>query len=517
MLDEGMKNQVKSVFADLVSFYTLDVHVSPLYETRNELMELLGEVASCSDKITVDVHDGDGMRFSILKDGKDTGISFRGIPGGHEFTSLLLAILNSDGKGKNLPDESICKQIAALKGPIHLSTFVSLTCTNCPDVVQALNVMAICNPDITHEMVDGALNEEEASRMKVQAVPSVFADGKLLHVGRGDVGMLLSELKARYGMQSDKLELVENKRYDMIIVGGGPAGSAAAVYGARKGLQVAMIAERIGGQVKETVDIENLISVPLTTGQQLAMNLEEHMREYPIDIYEHRHVEKVEILEDGKKLTTTTGESFIAPAVIVATGASWRRLGIPGEADYIGRGVAFCTHCDGPLFAGKKVAVIGGGNSGIEAAIDLAAICTHVTVVEFMNELKADDVLQNKLRSLPNVDVMLHTQSIDIFGNGDKVAGLRVKDREKGAEKSLDVEGVFIQIGLSPNSDVFKDIVETRRPGEIVIDEFCRTSAKGIYAAGDVTTVPYKQIVIAMGEGAKAALSAFDDRIRGVI
>ena len=310
----------------------------------------------------------------------------------------------------------------------------------------------------------------------------------------------------------------------MIVVGGGPAGAASAIYSARKGLNVAVVAERVGGQVKETVGIENLVSVPHTTGEQLANDLRTHINDYPIDILEHRRIVSVSVETDGRLspsrstiLTSSTGERFSAPAVIVATGASWRKLNVPGEAEYIGRGVAFCPHCDGPFYKGKHVAVVGGGNSGIEAAIDLAGICSKVTVLEFMDELKADQVLQEKLKSLPNVEVFLHSQSLEVIGNGEKVIGLRVKDRKTEAERVIDLDGIFVQIGLAANSGAFRDVVETNKPGEIVIDAHCRTNVPGIYAAGDVSTVPYKQIIIAMGEGAKAALSAFEDRMRGLL
>ena len=306
------------------------------------------------------------------------------------------------------------------------------------------------------------------------------------------------------------------RRYDVIVVGGGPAGAASAIYLARKGLKVAVIAERIGGKVRETVGIENLISVPQTTGPQLASDLLTHIREYPVEIWEHRHLNKVESDGSMKLLTASSGERFSAPAVIVATGASWRKLNVPGEAEHIGRGVAFCPHCDGPFYKGKHVAVVGGGNSGIEAAIDLAGICSKVTVLEFMDELKADQVLQEKMKSLPNVELFLHSQSLEVIGNGNEVTGLRVKDRKTEEERVIGLDGIFVQIGLAANSGVFRDIVETNRLGEIVIDAHCRTNVPGIYAAGDVSTVPYKQIIIAMGEGAKAALSAFDDHMRGL-
>ena len=511
MLESALKEQLKGIFAGLEANFAFDISVSSSHENRAELLELLGDVADCSDHITYSVNEGNGLKFTLLKNGNATGITFRGIPNGHEFTSLLLAILNLDGKGKNFPDEAVCNRVKALKGPIHLVTYVSLTCTNCPDVVQALNAMTTLNPAITHEMVDGALYQDEVDALKIQGVPSVFADGKLLHVGE-----LLAKLEEQYGIDDTKA-MNEVKEYDVIVAGGGPAGVSSAIYSARKGLRVAIVAERIGGQVKETVGIENLISVPETTGNELANNLKTHLLRYPVDLLEHRKIEKVEVVGKQKQITTSVGEKFLAPALIIATGASWRKLNVPGEAEYIGRGIAFCPHCDGPFYKGKHVAVVGGGNSGIEAAIDLAGICSKVTVFEFMDELKADSVLQDRLKSLPNVEVFVSSQTTEVIGNGDKLTALRIKDRKTEEERLVELDGVFVQIGLSANSSVFRDIVETNRPGEIMIDAHCRTNVTGIYAAGDVSTVPYKQIIISMGEGAKAALSAFDDRVRGII
>ena len=516
MLDTTLKEQLKTIFEGLEATYTFDIVVSPQHESRQELVEILSDVADCTDNISNRITEGDGLSFTILKNGEKTGIRFRGVPNGHEFTSLLLAIMNLDGKGKNFPDTAICNRVKALKGPIHLTTYVSLTCTNCPDVIQALNAMTTLNNQISHEMVDGAINQAEVEALNIQGVPSVFADGKLIHVGRGEFGELLNKLEARYGSNEEAVEATE-KQYDVIVTGGGPAGAAAAIYSARKGLNVAIVAERIGGQVKETVGIENLISVPETTGSQLADDLRTHIQRYPIDVLEHRRIEKVEIENNQKILSTAKGEKFIAPAVIVATGASWRKLNVPGEAEDIGRGVAFCPHCDGPFYKGKHVAVIGGGNSGIEAAIDLAGICSKVTVLEFLEELKADQVLREKVKSLPNVEVFTNSQTLEITGNGEKVTGIRVKDRETGEVRVIALDGIFVQIGLVPNSGAFREVVETNRPGEIVIDTRCRTNIPGIYAAGDVSSVPYKQIIIAMGEGAKAALSAFEDRTRGVL
>jgi len=514
MLDIAIMNKLKSVFADLSANYTLNIVASPNHESYQELKEMLNDVATCSDKIDCKVTDGDGLEFSLLKDGEDTGVKFRGVPNGHEFSSLLLAILNSDGKGKNIPDEGIRSRIKTLKGPIGLTTYVSLTCTNCPDVVQALNLMAILNDNITHKMVDGAINQQEIEKLGIQGVPSVFADGKLLHVGLGNLGGLLEKLEQKYGVIDNEHSVIN---YDVIVIGAGPAGAAAAIYSARKGLKVAVIAERAGGQVKETIGIENLISVPRTTGEELVANLKLHMGEYPIELLEHRRVEGVEIEGRDKVVSVAGGERFAATALIIATGASWRKLNIPGESEYIGRGVAFCPHCDGPFYKGKHVAVVGGGNSGIEAAIDLAGICSKVTVLEFMDELKADEVLQNKAKSLPNVEIFLSSQTTEIVGNGEKVTEIRVKERKSEQERLIELDGIFVQIGLVPNSYVFKDLVKTNRIGEIEIDTHNKTNRTGIYAAGDVTRTPYKQIIIAMGEGAKSALSAFEDRTKGLV
>ena len=515
MLDSAIKEQLKGLFAQLDAHYTFDIFVHPRHESRAELVDLLEEVASCSEKLSCRLQESEGLKFILLKEGEDTGITFRAVPGGHEFTSLLMAILNADGKGKNFPDEFITRRIRALRGPINLTTYLSLGCTNCPDVVQALNLMVVLNPQIRHEAVDGAVNEEEVNRMKVQAVPTVFADGEQIHVGRGNIGDLLEKLEVRYGASVS--ESFETKEYDVLVAGGGPAGAAAAIYSARKGLRVAVVAERIGGQVNETMGIENLISVPRTTGKELAQDLKSHLAAYHIDILENRRIEKAEVVGEMKALSVKGGESYKAPVLIIATGANWRKLNVPGEEKYIGHGVAFCPHCDGPFYKDRPVAVVGGGNSGVEAAIDLAGICSHVTVLEFMDSLKADVVLQDKLRSLPNVVVFTSVQTTSVEGDGSKVTAVRLKDRASGEERTIPLDGVFVQIGLSANSDLFDDLLERNRAGEIVIDDYCRTGIPGVYAAGDVSTVPYKQIVVAMGEGAKAALSAFDDRVRGVI
>ena len=521
MIDSSIIQQVTDIFANLDSRYTLSAHISSEHESGAQMAEFLNDFATTSSHISVEHHTATGntLYFDLLKEGRPTGIAFRGIPNGHEFTSLLLAILNADGKGKNLPDEGIARRISALQGDIRLQTYISLSCTNCPDVVQTLNIFALLNPNISHEMVDGALFQDEVEAKGVQAVPSVFANGELLHVGRGSLGELLEKLEAKYPSAGDAASATGEpitRHYDVVVVGGGPAGASAAIYSARKGLKVAIVAERIGGQVKETVGIENLISIPYTTGSELADNLRTHLTHYPIELFENRRIERTELAGKQKLIEVVGGELFSAPAVIIATGAGWRRLNVEGEAEYIGRGVAFCPHCDGPFYAGKRVAVVGGGNSGIEAAIDLAGICQKVTVVEFMDSLKADKVLQDKARSLPNVEILTSTQTTKVEGNGERLTALRLKDRQTDEEHTLELDGVFVQIGLSANSQPFTELEKTRI-GEIVIDAHCRTNISGVYAAGDVSSVPYKQIIIAMGEGAKAALTAFDDRTRGVI
>lgn len=377
MLETSILDQVRSVFQHLEARYIFHITYNPEHEQAQEFIGFLNNVASCSEKLSclLTETDNPGLEFTLLKEGVETGIKFRGIPSGHEFTSLLLAVLNADGKGKNLPDEAISRRIKALQGPVRLQTYVSLTCTNCPDVVQALNIITLLNPQITHEMVDGALYQEEVDALKIQGVPSVYANGKLLHVGRGSLGELLQKLEQTFGSAPQTDETPIQREFDVLVLGGGPAGASAAIYSARKGLRVAIVAERIGGQVKETVDIENLISVPQTTGTELANALRTHIEHYPIEIFEERKIEKVELQGREKSISVIGGEVFTAPAVIISTGASWRKLNVEGEAEYIGRGVAFCPHCDGPFYQGKHVAVIGGGNSGIEAAIDLAGIC----------------------------------------------------------------------------------------------------------------------------------------------
>lgn len=520
MLDNGILEQVKSLFLNLKSHFTLRAVYDRSHPKATELVGFLDEFCSCSALLTFEeeISDGGRLEFSLIKEGQELGVKFRGIPGGHEFSSLLLAVLNADGIGKNLPDETLNSRITALASPVRLTTYVSLTCTNCPDVVQALNVIAMKNKNISHEIVDGAVFQEEVDGLGIQGVPSVFANGELIHVGRGDLGTLLGKLEEKFGGSGSAVvaEPVE-REFDVVVVGGGPAGASAAIYSARKGLSVAVVCGRVGGQVKDTVGIENLISVPETTGDNLAADLKEHLARYPISVFENRTVDSADFSDSLKRINVSGGESFTAPAVIIAAGASWRKLGVEGEAEYIGRGVAFCPHCDGPFYKGKHVAVIGGGNSGIEAAIDLAGICSKVTVLEFADSLRADTVLQDKAASLPNVEIFTSMQTTRVIGDGKKVTGIEVKNRQTDEVTVIELDGIFVQIGLAANSKPFAGLLELTDRKEIKTDAFCRTSVSGVYAAGDVTDVPYKQIIIAMGEGAKAALSAFDDRIRGVL
>lgn len=521
MLDKDIITQLKGIFANLETSFTFVVNgASDNQETRN-MVEFARDFASASSALDVKEIDvlteEDAPVMQLWKEGKPTGISFCGIPNGHEFTSLILAVLNAAGMGKNLPDEVLRRRIEHLQGPCELFTFVSLTCTNCPDVVQALNIVALINPAFTNTMIDGGVAPLMIKTYNVQSVPTVYANGELLHVGRSDLGELVTKLEEKFGSAQDPASDDNTAQgFDAIVVGGGPAGAAAAIYLARKGLQTAVVAGRIGGQVKDTTDIENLISVPLTTGTALAADIRRHLEAYNITILDNRRITDCNLEGFPKTVSTDSHETFAAPILIVATGASWRRLGVPGEEEYIGRGVAFCTHCDAPFFAGKRVAVVGGGNSGIEAAIDLAGIVAHVDVFEFLDELKADQVLQKKLATFDNVNIHLSSAVSEVEGNGSKVTGIKVKDRETDSVNHYDVDGVFVQIGLTPNSAPFDKQLKVNRGKEIITDRSGRTDITGVYAAGDVTDVAFKQIIIAMGAGATAALSAVDDRMRGI-
>ncbi len=518
-LEKELIDQLKGIFANLSSPVTLLVEGSPEDANRKEMEEFATDFATSSSQLKVKVEDtptpsGTAV-LSIWRDGVPTGISFAGVPGGHEFSSLILAVLNSDGQGKNLPDEQMKKRIAAISTPVEIKTFVSLTCSICPDVVQALDVIALNNPGINNTVIDGGVVPDMVKEYNINGVPTVYANGELLNVGQATMGELVAKLESMFGSNLEE-SAAEGTTHscDVLIAGGGPAGAAAAIYLARKGLKVGVVAGRIGGQVKDTNEIENLISVPSTTGTALAGDLRRHMDGYHIGIYDNRRIVKTDIKGKVKRLTADSGETFEAPQLVIATGASWRKLGIPGEEQYLGKGIAFCTHCDGPFYAGKRVAVVGGGNSGIEAAIDLAAICEHVDVFEFLDTLKADEVLQKKLATFPNVSIHTSSAVTEVNGDGRNITSITVRDRKTDKTAEYPVSGVFVQIGLIPNSKDFEGEVAINGRREIEVDRLGRTSVTNVYAAGDVTDSAYKQIVIAMGSGATAALTAVDDRNR---
>lgn len=518
MLDAELKEQLKSVFATLEGSIGLEYAPSS-HPNQGELVTLLEEVASTSSKLHArlsppfDGKQSKNPTFYIGRQGMRTGVTFTGIPSGHEFSSLILAILNADGKGK-MPDENLVHRIRRLKGPIDIKTYISLTCENCPDVVQALNQMSLLHGNFKHEMVDGSYVQDEIDALNIQGVPSIIVNGKLIHSGRITFLDLVAKLESTFGIAEGNEEGVNMNlgHFDVVVVGGGPAGASAAIYSVRKGLKTALLADKFGGQVQETRGIENLISVPYTEGPQLAASISQHVAAYPIHVFEHRKVKNVK-KEKVKTIELESGEFLSADALIIATGAKWRELNIPGEKEYLGRGVAFCPHCDGPFYKGKKVAVVGGGNSGVEAAIDLAGIVREVILVEFNDKLKADKILVDKLQSLANVSVVTNARTQKIIGDGQKVNALEYVDRTTETVKNVELDGVFIQIGLLPNSHFLKGVVDLSNFGEVIVDHKGHTSEPGIYAAGDVTTTPYKQIIISMGEGAKAALAAFEDRI----
>lgn len=510
MLDNAILDQLRSVFAAIEVPVALVLAPSS-HDKQDELRTMLTQVASTSPQLSLREEGAAGVapQFAIEASGAPTGIAFTGVPGGHEFTSLILAILYAAGLGKR-PDEGLIARVQRLKGPVRLRTFVSLSCENCPDVVQALSLMASLHPDFEHEMVDGGMVPEEVEKLGIRGVPSVMHGETLVSSGKASLADLISRLEAEFGTTEG--EAVELGHFDVVVVGGGPAGVSSAIYTARKGLSTVIISDRLGGQLQDTKGIENLISVPYTEGAELSAKLGEHLGSYDIKMLEHRRVSRV-VPGSPVVLELESGETVTAGSLIVATGAKWRELGVPGEKEYLGRGVAFCPHCDGPLFKGKDIAVVGGGNSGVEAALDLAGIVKSVTVLEFMEEAKADAVLLDKLAKLPNATLVTNARTVSVDGNADGVTGLTYEDRATGETHQLTLDGVFVQIGLVPNSAFVKDVVKTNRYGEIEVDSKGRTDKPSIYAAGDVTTVPFKQIVIAMGEGAKAGLAAFEDRL----
>jgi alkyl hydroperoxide reductase subunit F len=516
MLDAQMKTQLQAYLQNLRQpirlIATLDAS-----EKSAELRELLLEIAELSDKVSFDDSGNDARKpsFVIAKEGETRGVRFAAIPLGHEFTSLVLALLWTGGHPPKV-EADVLEQIKALDAQMKFEVYMSLSCHNCPDVVQAATLMAIYNPKIDTTVIDGSLNQAEVEERQVMAVPMVYVNDQVFGSGRMSLEEIVGKLDTNAAAR-DAVKLSEKDPYDVLIVGGGPAGAAAAVYAARKGIRVGVAAERFGGQVNDTMGIENYISVLETDGPKFAAALEAQVRHYEVDIMNLQRAEKiVPAAEVGGwvQVHFANGGVLQARSVIVSTGARWRNVNVPGEQEYKNKGVAYCPHCDGPLFKGKRVAVIGGGNSGVEAAIDLAGVVAHVTLVEFADALKADAVLVSKLKSLPNVTIHVNAQTTEITGDGQKVNGLRYKDRATGQETLVALEGVFVQIGLVPNTEFLKGTLELSKFGEIVIDDKCHTNLPGVFAAGDVTTVPYKQIVIAAGEGSKAALSAFDYLIR---
>ncbi len=506
-LEKEIKEQLAGYLELLEQDIVLKVSVAS-DENSEKLAEFVTEIATMSPKIHMEKASlPKTPSFSVERVNEDMGVVFAGIPLGHEFTSFVLAILQVSGRAPKV-DEKIISQIKKISGTFHFESYVSLTCHNCPDVVQALNIMSILNPNISHTMVEGGMFKTEVEAKNIMAVPTVFVNGEPFGNGR----MTIEQIVTKIAGASDASEFETKEPFDVLVIGGGPAGASAAIYAARKGIRTGIVAETFGGQVLETLGIENVIGTKYTEGPKLMAQVEEHVNEYDVDVMKSVRVaslsknEQVEVtLENGAVLTSKTA--------IISTGARWRNIGVPGEQEFKNKGVAYCPHCDGPLFEGKKVVVVGGGNSGIEAAIDLAGIVKHVTVLEFMPELKADQVLQNRLYSLPNVTVLKNVQTKEITGDS-KVNGVTYVDRETNEETHIDVEGVFILIGLAPNTEWLEGTVERTKMGEIIVDKRGATNVPGVFAAGDCTDSAYKQIIISMGSGATAALGAFDYMIR---
>jgi NADH-dependent peroxiredoxin subunit F len=516
MLDASMKTQLKAYLEKVIRPFEIVASLDDSDKSR-ELRTLLQDITALSDKITLR-EGGQAERlpsFALQRPDAALHLAFAGIPMGHEFTSLILALLQTGGHPPKVSDDTI-EQIKSIEGEFLFETYYSLSCQNCPDVVQALNLMAVLNPNIRHIAIDGALFQQEVEERQIMSVPSIYLNGKPFAQGRMGLDEILAKIDTG-AAKRDAEKISARQPFEILIVGGGPAGAAAAVYAARKGIRTGIAAERFGGQVLDTMAIENFISVQETDGPHLARQLEEHVRQYDVDIMNMQRASAlIPATEPGglHEIRFDNGASVKAKAVILSTGARWRELNVPGELEYRNKGVAYCPHCDGPLFKGKRVAVVGGGNSGIEAAIDLAGIVEHVTVLEFADILKADEVLQRKLRSLPNIDVITMAQTSQVLGDGQKVNGLQYLDRNSGEKRSIELEGIFVQIGLLPNSEWLNDTVKTTAYGEIEIDAKGQTNIPGVFAAGDVTNVPYKQIIIALGEGSRSSLSAFDYLIR---
>jgi alkyl hydroperoxide reductase subunit F len=516
MLDDSLKSQLGAVLTRLQH----DVHLIASLddsEASGDMRTLLTQIAELSPRVIARFDGTAGRRpsFQVTRSGADMGVTFAAVPLGHEFTSLVLALLQAGGHPPKV-EADVIDQIRQLEGEFVFETWMSLTCHNCPDVVQAFNLMAVLNPRVRHVAVDGGLFQAEVEARQIMAVPAVFLNGQPFASGRMELAEILAKIDTGASAR-DAARLARQEPFDVLVVGGGPAGAAAAVYAARKGVRTGIVAERFGGQTLDTMGIENFISVKETEGPKFAAALEAHVRAYDVEMMNGQRVEALEPAPqpgDYATVRLANGAELKARSIVLATGARWRNIGVPGEQQYKNKGVAYCPHCDGPLFKGKKVAVIGGGNSGVEAAIDLAGLVEHVTLLEFADALKADAVLVAKLRSLPNVTVHTQAQTLEITGDGQKVDGLRYRDRASGEERTVALAGVFVQIGLVPNTEWLKGTVALNRFGEILVDPRGATSVPGIFAAGDATTVPYKQIIVASGDGSKAALSAFDHLIR---
>ncbi len=511
MLDTNLKQQLNTYLQNIVTPIELTLTTNGT-DKSNELATLTQEIAELSDKISVkEGNDRRAPSMAVGAAGETPRVNFAGIPMGHEFTSLVLALLQAGGHPSKA-DAELQEQIRNLPGKYEFETYISLSCQNCPDVVQALNLMAVLNPNISHTMIDGALFQQEVDERQIMAVPSVYLNGEHFGQGRMTLAEIVNKLDTG-AAEKKAAALNEKEPYEVLVVGGGPAGASAAIYAARKGIRTGVVAERFGGQVMDTVGIENFISVPYTEGPKLVASLEQHVKEYEVDVITEQSAAK---LKKGEliEVELASGATLKSRSVILATGARWREMNVPGEKEYRGKGVAYCPHCDGPLFKGKSVAVIGGGNSGIEAAIDLAGIVKDVTVLEFSDTLRADDVLVKKAKSLPNITIIKQAMTTEVLGDDNKVIGLKYKDRSTDETHVLDVAGIFVQIGLVPNSEWLKDTLELSERGEILIDSHGATSMPGVFAAGDVTATPYKQIIISMGSGATAALGAFDHLIR---
>ncbi|TYL46608.1 alkyl hydroperoxide reductase subunit F [Marinomonas sp. IMCC 4694] len=514
MLEANIKQQLGTYLQNIVN--PIDITVSTNQTAKSqELLDLAREITELkSDKITLIIDDkatGRAPQMAISPAGQAPRVRFAGIPMGHEFTSLVLALLQAGGHPSKVAQDTQA-QIKTLDATLDFEVYISLSCHNCPDVVQAVNLMAILNPNVSATMIDGALFQDEVEQREIMAVPSVYLNGELFGQGRMTLDEILNKVDTG-AADKHAASLSEKAPYDMLVIGGGPAGAAAAIYSARKGIRTGVVAERFGGQVADTMAIENFISMKATDGPKLVAGLEQHVLDYDVDVMKLQkavRLEKKEFIE----IELENGAILKSKSVVLATGARWREMNVPGEQEYRNKGVAYCPHCDGPIFKGKKTAVIGGGNSGIEAAIDLAGIVEHVTVLEFGDTLRADAVLVKKAHSLPNVTIIKNAMTTEVLGDGQKVIGLQYTDRTTNESHKVDLAGIFVQIGLVPNSEFLKDTLELTNRGEIVINAHGETSVPGVFAAGDVTTTPYKQIIISMGSGATAALGAFDYLIR---